>query len=87
MLAYTPVFFLIELFKKSSSRVSKSKKLRNSILSIKGIKKVNKLSENKKLSSDKFRIIPLPWWFKTVLYGISFLFIFVSIILISSKGN
>ena len=73
MSAYIPVFFLVELFKRTSSRKSKSEKLQNIIknmstsenIKMEEIKIENGSSKNKKC-------IPFPWWFKIILHCISY---------------
>ena len=87
LLAYVPIFFLIELFKRTSNRKSKSKQLENVIKGLKGSEKVNLVLENQKVSSKEFKLIPFPWWFKLILYGISFVCMALSIFLITLKGN
>ncbi len=88
LLAYIPVFFLVELFKRTSSRKSKSEKLQNIInknmstsenIKMKEIKIENGSSKNKKC-------FPFPWWFKIILYCISYACMALSICSIIFTG-
>ena len=67
VLAYLPVFFLIELFRRTSSRTSKIKRLQKSISTISTAKKVNLLP----MKGSK-KNIQFPWWLKIILYLASF---------------
>jgi hypothetical protein len=81
------VFFLVELFKRTSSRTSKLKKLQKLISSLSGTKYINLLSGNEKFPSKKSEtFIVFPWWFKIFLYSMSFGCMALSICLIAFKG-
>ena len=87
MIAYIPVIFLIEFFKKTSNRKSKSEKLQNLIKSF-SVTKVNDLnykSESKPAKNSKF--ILFPWFFKLILYFISYVCMALSICLVIYKGK
>ena len=81
VLAYLPVFFLIELFRRTSSRTSKIKRLQKSISTISTAKKVNLLP----MKGSK-KNIQFPWWLKIILYLASFGCMAFSIFLIAFKG-
>jgi hypothetical protein len=83
LLAYLPVFFLIELFRRTSNRSSKIKRLQNLIKTLSNVKNDNLLSVNGKCSK-KFK--PFPWWLKIILYITSFSCMAFSICLIAFKG-
>jgi len=87
MFAYMPVFFLIELFKRTSNRKSKSKKLQNVLKSLSETNIVNLENENEKNFSKKTKLIPFPWWFKFVLFFISYILIALSICFVIFKGS
>jgi hypothetical protein len=89
ILAYIPVFFLIELFKRTSSRKSKLKKLQKLISSLSGTtKNINLLSESEKVPLKKrIKFIKFPWWFKIILYIISFILMALSILLVVFRGK
>ena len=76
MLAYIPVFFLVELFKRTSSRKSKSEKLQNIIdknMSTSKNIKINEIKiENGSSKNKNKKCIPFPWWLKIILYCISY---------------
>ena len=79
--AYLPVFFLVELFRRTSSRTSKIKRLQKSISTISTTKKVNLLPMNGSKKNIQF-----PWWLKVILYLVSFSCMALSICLIAFKG-
>jgi len=81
VLAYLPVFFLIELFRRTSPRTSKIKRLQKSISTISTTKKVNLLPMNGSKKNIQF-----PWWLKIILYLASFSCMALSICLIAFKG-
>jgi hypothetical protein len=76
MLAYIPVFFLVELFKRTSSRKSKSEILQNIInknmSTSENIKMEEIKIENGSSKNKNNKCFPFPWWFKLILYCISF---------------
>ena len=75
MLAYIPVFFLVELFKRTSSRKSKSEKLQNIIKNMSTSEniKINEIKiENGSTKNKNNKCFPFPWWFKIILYCISY---------------
>jgi hypothetical protein len=83
IVAYVPVFVLIQLFKRTSSVWSKSKRL-------------EKFMENNESSLNKKKIhtkesdlmsFTFPWWFKIFLYLFSFIVMASSIVLVTFKGN
>ena len=86
MLAYTPVFILIQLFKRSSGRLSKSKRLQKAINKLKGKENIEKLQpKTDNCSMKKFKFI-FPWWFKIILYCISFICMALSIFILVFIG-
>jgi len=75
MLAYIPVFFLVELFKRTSNRISKSEKLHNIIKTIstsENIKMEEIKIKNGSSKNKNKKCFPFPWWFKIILYCISY---------------
>ena len=83
IVAYVPVFVLIQLFKRTSSFRSKSKKLEKLI-------KNNESSLNKNnfhTEESKSMSIIFPWWFKIFLYLFSFFVMASSICFVTFKGN
>ncbi len=89
ILAYIPVFFLIEFFKRTSRRKSKIKKLQKLISSLSGTSKnVNLLSESEKVPLKKRKeLIKFPWWLKILLYIISFIIMALSILSVVFRGK
>jgi len=90
MLAYIPVFFLVELFKRTSSRKSKSEKLQNIInknmSTSENIKMEEIKIENGSSKNKNKKCFPFPWWFKITLYCISYACMALSICSIIFKG-
>ena len=83
IVAYVPVFVLIQLFKRTSSFRSKSKKLEKLI-------KNNESSLNKNnfhTEESKSMSFTFPWWFKIFLYLFSFFVMASSICFVTFKGN
>ena len=83
IVAYVPVFVLIQLFKRTSSFRSKSKKLKKLI-------KNNESSLNKKkihIDETKSLRWTFPWWLKIFLYLFSFVAMAFSIVIVTMKGN
>ena len=81
MIAYIPVFLLVHLFKRTSSRKSKAIQIENEI-------KNSWREENKSLLVKKTSLFFIfPWWFKLILYGFSFICMALSIVLIIFKGE
>ena len=83
IVAYVPVFVLIQLFKRTSSFRSKSKKLEKLI-------KNNESSLNKNnfhTEESKSMSFTFPWWFKIFLYLFSFVVMASSICFVTFKGN
>ena len=85
IVAYVPVFVLIQLFKRTSSFRSKSKKVEKLIkksLNESSLSKNNFHTEESKSMSFTF-----PWWFKIFLYLFSLFVMASSIGLVTFKGN
>ncbi len=85
IVAYVPVFVLIQLFKRSSSVWSKSKRLEKLVT-----KTGPRLDLNKKqihTKDSKSMNFTFPWWFKIFLYLFSFAVMVSSIVLVTFKGN
>ena len=82
IVSYVPVFVLIQLFKRTSSVWSKSKRLE------KLIKNTNSMSNYNKLQAKESELIRLtfPWWFKIFLYLGSLVVMASSIVLVTFKG-
>jgi hypothetical protein len=89
ILAYIPVFFLIELFKRTSHRKSKIKKLQKLISSLSGTtKNLTLLTESEKVPiKNRKKLIKFPWWLKIILYIISFILMALSIFLVAFRGK
>ena len=89
ILAYIPVFFLIELFKRTSHRKSKTEKLQKLISSLSETKKtVNFVSQGEKVPLIKRKkFIKFPWWLKIILYIISFILMTLSILMVIFRGK
>ena len=82
IVSYVPVFVLIQLFKRTSSVWSKSKRLERLIRnSESSLNKNNSLTKESKTMSITF-----PWWFKMFLYLVSFVVMASSIGLVTFKG-
>ena len=83
IVAYMPVFVLIQLYKRTSGVWTKSIRLE------KLIKKIESSLNKKKIRSQESKTIPstFPWWFKIFLYLFSFVSMAFSIVLITFKGN
>jgi len=81
--AYVPVFVLIQIFKRTSSVLSKSIRLEKLIENTDPIQNKNKLSAKESKSMS----LLFPWWFKIFLYLGSFVSMSSSIILVTFKGN
>ena len=85
IVAYVPVFVLIQLFKRTSSFRSKSKKVEKLI---KNSLNESSLSKNNfNTEESKSMSITFPWWFKIFLYLFSFFVMASSIGLVTFKGN
>jgi hypothetical protein len=82
-MAYVPVFVLIQLFKRSSSVFSKSKRLEK--LVTKTGPSLNKKQIHTK--DSKSISFTFPWWFKIFLYLFSFVVMVTSMVLVTFKGN
>ena len=93
IISFVPVFVLIQLFKITSSRQSKLKRLKNFIDKInmfyrhriKNTGPKTMFQSNKK--QLRKRSFLLPWWFKIVLYLISFTLMALSIAFVIFKGK
>ena len=83
IVAYVPVFVMIQLFKRSSSVLSKSKRLEK-LVSKTGPSLYKKQIHTKDSKSMSFTF---PWWFKIFLYLFSFVVMVSSIVLVTFKGN
>ncbi len=83
IVAYVPVFVLIQLFKRTSSVWSKSKRLE------KLVKKTGPSLNKKQIHTkdSKSMSFTFPWWFKIFLYLFSFVVMVSSIVLVTFKGN
>jgi len=86
--AYIPVFILIELFKRTSSRKTKSTRLQNIIKNLTDQHKIDFAIKNINGEEKiKKKVILFPWWFKFVLYTISYICMATSVCLILFKGT
>ncbi len=83
IVAYVPVFVLIQIFKRTSSVLSKSKRLEKLVKNTGSI--INKKQIH--IKDSKLMSFPFPWWFKIFLYLFSFVFMVSSIVLVTFKGN
>ena len=83
IVAYVPVFVLIQIFKRTSSVMSKSKRLEK--LVTKTGPSLNKKQIHTK--DSKSMSFTFPWWFKIFLYLFSFVSMAFSIVLVTFKGN
>jgi hypothetical protein len=82
IVAYVPVFVLIQLFSRTSCVWSKSQRLEKLIRnSESSLNKNNSLTKESKTMSITF-----PWWFKIFLYLFSFIVMASSIVLVTFKG-
>jgi hypothetical protein len=82
-MAYVPVFVLIQIFKRTSSVMSKSKRLEK--LVTKTRPSLNKKQIHTK--DSKSMSFTFPWWFKIFLYLLSIVVMASSIVLVAFKGN
>jgi len=83
IVAYVPVFVLIQLFKRTSGVWSKSKRLEKFMENNESsLNKNNYQTKESDLMSFTF-----PWWFKIFLYLFSFIVMASSIVLVTFKGN
>jgi hypothetical protein len=90
VISFIPVFVLIQLFKITSIRHSKSKRLGIILEKINKFMLKNKrpkilVKSNEKQFGKKSFL--LPWWFKFVLYLISFSLMALSITFVILKGK
>ena len=85
IVAYVPVFVLIQLFKRTSSFRSKSKKVEKLIK--KSLNESSLSKNNFHTEESKSMSIIFPWWFKIFLYLFSFFVMASSIGLVTFKGN
>jgi hypothetical protein len=78
-----PVFVLIQLFKRTSSVWSKSKRLE------KLIKNTDSSLNKKKIHTKESKSMSctFPWWFKIFLYLFSFIVMASAIVLVTFKGK
>ncbi len=83
IMAYVPVFVLIQIFKRTSSVLSKSKRLE------KLVKKTGPSLYKKQINTkdSKPMSFTFPWWLKIFLYLFSFVFMVTSMVLVTFKGN
>jgi hypothetical protein len=86
IVAYVPVFVLIQLFKRTSSVFSKSKRLEKLVTKTGPSLNKNQI-HTKDSKSMSFTFITFPWWFKIFLYLFSFVVMVSSIVLVIFKGN
>ena len=82
IVAYVPVFLLIQLFERTSSVWSKSTRLE------KLIKNTGSSINKKKIRTEESKSLrwTFPWWFKIFLYLGSFVSMASSIVLVTLKG-
>jgi hypothetical protein len=83
IVAYVPVFVLIQLFKRTSGVWSKSKRLEKFMKNTGS--SLNK--NNYQTKESKSLRFTFPWWFKIFLYLFSFIVMASSIVLVTFKGN
>ena len=83
IVAYVPVFVLIQIFKRTSSVWSKSKRLEKLVTKT-GPSLYKKQIRTKDSKSMSFTF---PWGFKIFLYLFSFVVMVSSIVLVTFKGN
>ena len=83
IVAYVPVFVLIQLFRRTSSVWSKSKRL------VKLIKNTDSSLNKNKIHTKESESMSwiFPWWFKIILYLFSFIVMASSIVLVTFKGK
>ncbi len=86
LVAFLPVFALVQIFKHTSSRNSKTNKLKR-IIDDKISSKVNKTYRSVKDVNKSTKNIFFPWWLKIILYLISFTCMALSIAIMVFKGN
>jgi hypothetical protein len=86
--AFLPVYVLVQIFKNTSSRKSKTNKLKR-IIDDKISSNANKsnMNVNDVLLKNSSKNTFFPWWFKLVLYVISFTCMTLSIAIMVFKGN
>jgi hypothetical protein len=89
MLAYIPVFVLIELFKRTSHRKSKSKRLQKVLKNIRGKAQETFETKSKKdsIKINQRRVFSFPWWLKIILYVVSYFCMALSICFVIFKGK
>ena len=83
IVAYVPVFVLIQLFKRTSGVWSKSKRLEKFMKNTGS--SLNK--NNYQTKESKSMRFTFPWWFKIFLYLFSLIVMASSIVLVTLKGN
>jgi hypothetical protein len=83
IVAYVPVFVMIQLFKRTSGVWTKSIRLEKLIENTDTILNKNMLS----VKESKSMRFTFPWWFKIFLYLFSFVSMAFSIVLVTFKGN
>jgi cell division protein FtsX len=81
MFTFIPSFILVQLFRRSPKRKTKTTKLRNIIKNVSNIERQNDAIKRQKKSRN------FPWWLKIVAYILSFVCIAVCICLIIFKGK
>ena len=83
MVVFPPSFLLLQLFRKSKKRVTRSVKLKQSVEEILGEEKLNKKIEK---ANKKCKLVIFPWWVKIIAYILSLVISFVCIFFIIVKG-
>jgi hypothetical protein len=76
---------LVILFRKTKSRQKRSKKLENTLKSAHSNVKNQKIKTPQEINGRK--VFLFPWYFKIILYFVSFLSMAISILFVLFKGN
>lgn len=92
LISFPPSFLLIQLFRRSKSRVPRNQMFKEKLDEIKGAKNLTDLNnmeekiptENKKLK--KKNKLEFPWWCKIIAYTLSVIFTGVALFFIITKG-
>lgn len=94
MIIFPPTFLLVQLFRRSKPKQSRSSKLEKQLELIKSKNKIkdeyiyNRQQSQKKKPEirNKKKKMMLPWWFKIIAYILSFIFASVSLFFIIIQG-
>jgi hypothetical protein len=86
ILAYVPVFVLVQFFRRTGSRRGKSMRLKEKIETMSSHVESNRRTNVQKRGKTN-SFIAFPWWLKIILYFVSFTLMTLSICLVAFKGK